>query len=58
VDTLVIQATWEVGIRRNMVWGQSMQKVTRTPISIDKTSMVVHICDPSNVGGRGRRIVV
>jgi hypothetical protein len=43
--------------RRFTVRGQPWQKVSETPTSTNKPSVVVvHICDPSCTGGIGRRI--
>jgi hypothetical protein len=51
----VIPATQEVEIERIMVWCQSRQKVSKTPLSTNKYGMVVHACNPSFLGGIGRR---
>jgi hypothetical protein len=50
-------STLEVEIRRIKVLGQPGQKVSRTPISTNKLGMVC-ACNPSYMGGTGRRILV
>jgi hypothetical protein len=43
-----IPATWEVEIGRIIVQGQLMQKVSKTPISINKPGRVACTCDLSS----------
>jgi hypothetical protein len=38
--------------------GQQGQKVSKTPISINKPSVVPHACDPSYEGGLGKKKIV
>jgi hypothetical protein len=47
-----------VEIRRTVLGDQLRQKVSKTPISINKPGMVAHICNSSYTGGIGRKIVV
>jgi hypothetical protein len=44
--------------RRIVVRGQPGQKVTELLISTNKLGVVAHACDPSYVGGVGKRMVV
>jgi hypothetical protein len=56
--TPVILATQEVEIRRITVPGQPRQKVRKTPMSTNKTGVLVHACNPSYDEGISKRIVV
>jgi hypothetical protein len=47
----VIPTTEKVGIRGTMIWDQPRQKVSETPILINKLGIMVHIYYPS-YGGR------
>jgi hypothetical protein len=43
----VIPATGEAEMRKIVILGQHMQKVSKTPISTNKLGMVGCICNPS-----------
>jgi hypothetical protein len=53
-----IPAIWEVEIRKTVVQGQPGKKKQQEPISTNKLYMVVLICNPNHMGGKGRRMVV
>jgi hypothetical protein len=55
----VIQDIQEAEIGRITVQGQPGQKVSETlPTPKNKLGVVVHVCNPSHLGGIGRRIMV
>jgi hypothetical protein len=55
-DHVIIPATQEADIRSIRVPGLPRQKVSKTPISINKPGMMEYHCDPSYLGGRGRKM--
>jgi hypothetical protein len=54
----VIETAWEAGTERITVQGQTSQKVSKTPISTNKSGLVVHFCNPSCVRGIRKKIMV
>jgi hypothetical protein len=55
----VIQAIWEAEIRRTAVQSQLGQKVCKTLFQrISWVGVVVCACNPSYIGGIGRKITV
>jgi hypothetical protein len=55
-STILASPVMEIG--RITIQGQSRQKVSKTSISTNKLSMVVHICNASYVGGIARRSIM
>jgi hypothetical protein len=48
----MILPTWEAKLGRIVVQNQPRQKLSKTPISINKLYMVAHTYGPSYVGGQ------
>jgi hypothetical protein len=58
--TPIIQGTQEVEIMKISIsiLGQPGQKISETPISTNRSDMVVHNYNPSYAGGLSRRVII